>query len=752
MASLSPADLVQLRDTLAGRYRLDREIGRGGMAVVYLAEDLKHRRRVAIKVLRPELARSIGAARFLREIDIAAGLNHPHILPLHDSGETSPRSDGVPALLYFVMPFVEGETLRDRLTREKQLSLPEALRITEQVASALAYAHSLGIVHRDIKPENILMQAGQPVVSDFGIAAALRAAHGGPLTDPGFAVGTPAYMSPEQSAGESADARSDIYSLGCLLYEMLAGEPPYNGPTAQAIQARKVIDTVPRIRTIRDTVPEGVEAAIRRALAKVPADRFSTADEFAGALSRPAVLKAEARSVAVLPFLNLSANPDNEYFADGITEDVIAQLSKIRSLKVISRTSVMMFKRREQSLREIGALLSAATLLEGSVRREGDRVRIVAQLIDAETDQHMWAETYDRQLTDIFAIQSDVALQIALALRAELSPDERSRIHQGPTRDLQAYQLYLQGRHWFVRHTADGLRQSIDYFGRAIARDPAFALAHADLAQAYLEVALASGVGLMHPREAFAKATESVARALALDSALGEAHCMLGFLKYVHDFDWAGAEVEFKRALELSPGSADAHDLYGRLLAAQGRHDEAIRLEARAQELDPLSHRTDLASALLRAGRYEEAVGAALHAVELDPQYGRARATLGWAYLKVGRTEEGLAELEQGAALTQHDPMFLGQLGEAYGLSGQVDKAKDVLRRLTEHARHEYVTPYYRAYVYTGLGEYDLAIDCLEQSLAEGSGGLYGLKASFLFEPLHGHQRFEALLRRLNLA
>ncbi|HOX21270.1 MAG TPA: tetratricopeptide repeat protein, partial [Gemmatimonadales bacterium] len=367
------------------------------------------------------------------------------------------------------------------------------------------------------------------------------------------------------------------------------------------------------------------------------------------------------------------------------------------------------------------------------------------------TDRHLWAETYDRQLTDIFAIQSDVALQIAAALRAELSPDEERRVHREPTRDLQAYQLYLQARHWFVRHTADGLRQAIDYFQRAITRDPEFALAHADLAQAYLEVALASGAGLLHPREAYALAAKSVTRALELDGTLGEAHCMLGFLKYVHDFDWAGAEEEFKRALEFSPGSADAHDLYGRLLAALGRHDEAIRMEARAQELDPLSHRTDLASALLRAGRYEEAVSAARHAVELDPQYGRARATLGWAYLKLGRTEEGLAELEQGAALTQHDPMFLGQLGEAYGLTGNVEKARAVLHQLTEAARLEYVTPYYRAYVHTGLGEYDSAIDCLEQSLAEGSGGLYGLKASFLFAPLRGHPRFTALLKMLNL-
>jgi len=743
--------LKPLSAALAGRYRIERELGRGGMAVVFLAEDLKHRRHVAIKVLRPELAKSIGSSRFLREIEIAAQLSHPHIVPLFDSGETGKRGSGEETFLFFVMPYVEGESLRDRLAREKQLPIEDALRITRGVADALEYAHRAGIVHRDIKPENILLQSGHPVVSDFGIASAVQAAAGEPLTDPGFAVGTPAYMSPEQSVGEPVDARSDVYSLGCVLFEMLAGDPPFTGSTAQAIHARKVMDTVPRLRTVRELVPEGVEQVVRTALARVPADRFASVAEFSTALARAGLARAPTRSVAVLPFLNLSAVPDNEYFADGITEDVIAQLSKIRSLKVISRTSVMMFKKREQSLKEIGAMLSAATLLEGSVRRVGDRVRIVAQLIDAETDQHLWAETYDRQLTDIFAIQSDVALQIATALRAELSPDEQSRIHREPTRDLQAYQLYLQGRHWFVRHTAEGLRQAVDYFKRAVEKDPGFALAHADLSQAYTELALASGGGLFRPEQAFALARESVSTALALDGALGEAHCMLGLLHYVRDFDWPAAEAEFRRALELSPNSADSNDLYGRMLAAQGRHDEAIPFVTRAQELDPLSHRTDLAAALLRAGRYEEARPAAEHAVALDPGYGRGHATLGWVYIKLGRVEEGLGELRQGAELTLGDAMFLAQLGEAYALTGRETEARDVLRRLEERSRQEYVTPYYFAYVYTGLGEFDKAIDCLEQCLVDHSGGLYGLKASFLFAPLRGHPRFEALLRTLRL-
>ncbi len=744
-------ELDRLRTALADRYRVEREIGRGGMAVVCAAEDLKHRRRVAVKVLRPEVALSIGPARFLREIEIAARLSHPHILPLYDSGEATMPGAGSP-FLYYVMPFVEGESLRDRLEREVQLPVDDALRIGRAVADALAFAHERGFVHRDIKPENILLQAGHPMVADFGIASAVHAAVGGRLTDPGFAVGTPTYMSPEQSVGEAVDARSDIYSLACVLYEMLAGAPPYTGATAQAIHARKAVESAPRLRVVRAAVPPHVEEAIRRALAFVPADRFATVQAFSAALAAPSGPAPAGKSVAVLPFLSLSADPENAYFADGITEDVIAQLSKVRSLKVISRTSVMQFRNREQSLREIGALLSAAAIVEGSVRRAGDRIRIVAQLIDAESDQHLWSETYDRQVTDIFAIQSDVALRIASALQAELSADEASRIRHAPTSDVTAYHLYLQGRYWFVRHTPEGLRQCIGFFQRALERDPGFALAHADMGLLYLELALASGGGLFRPDEAFAKAEESVQRALALDPMLGEAHCVLGFLRFVRDFDWVAAEAEFKRALELNPGSADAYDLYGRMLAALGRHEEAIPMVRRGHELDPLSHRTDLASSLLRAGRTAEALEAARHAVEVDPEYGRARATLGWALFRSGDQEAGLAELERGAALAAGDLMFLAQYGEALGLAGRTAEARDVLRRLDDAARTQYVTPYYRAYVLTGLGEHDRAIDCLEQALAEHSGGLYGIRASFLFEPLREHPRFIALLRKLNLA
>jgi serine/threonine protein kinase/tetratricopeptide (TPR) repeat protein len=747
-----PSDqLARLGTALAGRYAIEGELGRGGMATVYLADDLKHRRKVAIKVLRPELTEVLGPERFDREIQIVAGLNHPHILPLYDSGAAE-------QLLWFSMPYIRGETLRQKLSRERQLPIDQAIGIVRQVASALDHAHAHGLIHRDIKPENILLHEGEAMVSDFGIALDSGAGRRGGgaeerLTGTGISLGTPQYMSPEQSTGErTVDARSDVYSLGCVLYELLAGEPPYTGITAQVVIAKRFTDPIPRVRRLRATVSPAVEQAIMKALATTPADRFPSAAAFIEALTASAGEQPRSPSVAVLPFRNLSADPENEFFADGITEDVIAQLSKIRSLKVISRTSVMPFKKREQSLREIGATLQVATLLEGSVRRAGDRVRIVAQLIDAEADQHLWAETYDRQVTDIFAIQTDVALQIASALEAELSPAERTRIHRKPTSDVRAYQLYLHGRQFYSRYTGESIQKAIEYFRKAIAVDPDYALAHTGLALAYAELAAGEGSSALRPDLAHQEAKQAITRALALDGQLGEAHSVLALLKFTRDFDWAGAEREFKLALELSPGAADIYDHYGWLCGALERWDEALALVKRAQELDPLMHRADVATTLLRAGRYPEALEAALRCVEFEPDFARGCSTLGWAYLKSGMPDQGLAELVRATALAPENVMFRAQLGQAYAMAGKTADAREMLRQLEQLSQKRYVSPYHMAYVYTGLGETDRAMDLLEQAFEERAGSVYGIKGSFLFTTLHSHPRFQALLRKMNLA
>jgi TolB-like protein/Flp pilus assembly protein TadD len=444
----------------------------------------------------------------------------------------------------------------------------------------------------------------------------------------------------------------------------------------------------------------------------------------------------------------LSADPESEIFADGITEDIIAQLSKVRALKVIARTSVMPFKKREQSMREIGARLGAATLLDGSVRRIGDRVRIVAQLVDAESEQQLWAETYDRQLTDIFEIQTDVALHIAGALEAELSVEEQNRIRKEPTRSIASYQLYLQGRYWFLRFNPIGFQRAIEYFGRAIAGDSGYALAYVGIAMAYAELVES---GALAPDIGRPLATQAADEALRVDPGLAEAHCAVAHLTSLWDFDWERAEAGFRRAIALNPSSADAHDLYGRMCAAQQRFDDALALQRRAQELDPLAHRLDVATTLLRAGRYAEAEAEAARAVEFEPEYDRTHATLGWAQFKQGDVAHGLASLERAVALSPNDTQWLAQLGEARALSGDVAGARDILRQLEERTKTGYVSPYHLAFVYTGLGEHQRAIALLERAFDERAGAIYAIKGSFLFAPLRDDARFKALLARINL-
>ena len=742
-----------------GPYEITAKLGEGGMGVVWRAKDSRLGREVALKVLPGEFAADPERLdRFEREARLLARLNHPNIAQIHGLEV----GGGTRAI---VMELVEGPTLGERLA-EGALSLTEFLSLAAQIAEALAEAHAGGIVHRDLKPQNIKLTPGGKVkVLDFGLAkqdVAVRAPNEqsttlSGATQAGAVLGTVGYMAPEQVRGETVDARADIFSFGCVLHEMLTGQRAFARPSPIETMTAILHDVPPAPSRIRRDVPPGLDRLVARCLEKVPANRFQSARDLAFALAAfvpggPAGPdRPRSASVAVLPFVNLSADPENEYFADGITEDVIAHLAKVRSLKVISRTSVMAFKKRDRSLREIGEKLGASTLLEGSVRRAGNRVRIVAQLIDAASDEHLWAETYDRDLTDIFAIQTDVALQIASALRAELSSDERARVRRQPTADLEAYELYLRGRSSFYRFTAEGFGRSLAEYERAVVRDPGFALAWAGIAQVHAESCVQGTVG-SSPEEAVRRAKEAVARALALDDELAEAHGVAGLIRFAFDFDWHGAEQELLKAIELSPGSADVHDHYGWLLSSLERYDEALREVRRARELDPLLIQSDVGTTLLRAGRIEEALEEARRAVAVAPGSTRCQSNLGWALILRGESAEGIAALERARALAPGDTIFLAQVGQAYGLAGEAGKARGILEQLRERATREFVSPYHFAYVHTGLGEADAAIDWLERAFERRSGAIYGIKGSFLFRSLRSHPRFEALLRRMNLA
>jgi serine/threonine protein kinase/tetratricopeptide (TPR) repeat protein len=742
-----------------GPYEITAKLGEGGMGVVWRARDSRLGREVALKVLPEGFATDPDRlARFEREARLLAQLNHPNIAQIHGLEV----SGDVRAI---VMELVEGPTLAERLA-EGPMSLPEFFSVSSQMAQGLAEAHDNGIVHRDFKPQNVKIAPGGRVkVLDFGIARreAVPASRGDESTtltsdtQAGAVLGTAGYMAPEQVRGEVVDTRADLFSFGCVLQEMLTGERAFARKTPIETMAAILHEAPPAPGRSRRDLPAGLDRLVGRCLEKDARNRFQSARDLAFALEAASTAgaaappRSRAASVAVLPFVNLGGDPENEFFADGITEDVIAHLARVRSLKVISRTSVMAFKTRDRNLREIGEKLGAATLLEGSVRRVENRVRIVAQLIDGASDEHLWAETYDRDLTDIFAIQTDVALQIAAALRAELSSEEKERVTRQPTADLEAYELYLRGRSWLTRFTLEGFRRGLANFERAIARDPGFALAHASVAQVYVEQIIQGNVG-MSPEDSIRLAKEAVARALELDGELAEAHEIAGLVLFVFDFDWPRAEREILKALELSPGSADVHDHYSWLLGSLGRFDEALREVRRARELDPLSVQSDVATTLLRAGRFEEALEDARRSVESEPGFPRCHSNLGWALIKLGRTAEGMASLERAEELSPDSTMFLAQLGQARAMAGETDQARRILAQLHYLAKSQFVSPYHFAYVHTGLGEADAAIGWLERAFERRSGAIYGIKGSFLFTALRGHSRFEVLLGRMNLA
>jgi TolB-like protein/Tfp pilus assembly protein PilF len=752
--------LDRLRTALVERYTIDRELGRGGMATVYLAQDLKHHRSVAIKVLRPELAATLGPSRFLREIQIAAGVNHPHILPLHDSGE----ADG---FLYYVMPYAEGESLRVRLRREHQISISEALQIVRQVADGLSYAHSRGLVHRDVKPENILLEHGHAVVADFGIARAVHAAGQTSITETGIAVGTPAYMSPEQASGTgTVDGRSDIYALGCVLYEMLAGEPPFTGPTVQAIVAKRLTEPVPQITSTRDTVPAAVQGVLERALARVPADRFATAEELVGALEVPDLaVRAKApgtaerraagsgRSVAVLPFTNLSPDPDNEYFADGMTEEIINALARFEDLHVAARTSSFAFKGKQEDLGVIAEKLGVGVVLEGSVRKAGNRLRITAQLVNVADGYQLWSDRFDRTLDDVFAIQDEIARAIADRLRVSLGTVGDGPVVKPPTENLRAYELYLRGRFFWSRR-GSALLQGLQCFQEALALDPEYALAHAGVADAHT---LLGFYGAMRSNEAMPRAKDAARRALALDENLAEAHSSLGLVCWMFDWDWDAAEIEFQRAIAINPKLVAARYWYaGYLSFIRGRFDEAVAEARQAVELDPLAAypRVQLSTALYVARRFEEAAAEAEAAVRADPSFFLAHRHLGLALLDLGRIDDALVTLKRAVDLSDRNPWTVGELCRAYGHLGRVEEALALYEELESRSSTEYVQPIWLATAAWAVGLRDASFAWLERSLDEHDALLWALK----FWPALGRDRwredprFEKVLERVGLA
>jgi len=762
------------------RYRLLEEIGGGGMGVVYRARDEHLERDVAIKVLRSAARMDESARmRFRREARALSLLSHPSISTVFDFDS----EDGVE---FLVMELVEGQSLQGRL-RGTPLPEREVADLGGQVAAALAVAHEQGVIHRDLKPGNVMVTPkGRVKLLDFGLALLCPGAAASPetrsLTELGHVIGTLAYMSPEQLLGNESDERSDLYSLGVLLYEMATGRRPFESTLSTALvneilhtpaprPGTRGVQLTPLFETLLVSLLEkdpkrrpgsaaGVESVLRatqspEASAGQGAGPGDSADP---ATPPPSVVTAGATifapsgigSIVVLPLENLSRDPEQEFFADGMTEALITNLAQIRALRVVSRTSAMQYKGARKPLPQIARELRVDAVVEGTVARFGDRVRITAQLIEAASDRHIWARSYERDLRDVLALQGEVARAIADEIQVQVSQEERARLGSLRRVDPEAYELYLRGRHHWNRRTDAEIRKGIEYFQQAIAKDPGYAQAHAGLSRAYDTMGT---YNFLPPAEAFAQAAAEAARALELDSSLPEAHTALGGVRFTHYWDWEGAESEYRQALALDPNYPDAYHWYSDLLSAMGRAEEALAAIRRAHALEPLSLTINMSigTCLFYARRYDDTIAQQKGTLELDSTFTPALRNLGGAYEQKGMYAEAIEAYQKAMSLSPQDVSAKGLLAHAYAISGNQEEARRLLRELTDQSSRRFVSSYSLAAIHVGLGERDAALELLEKALRERDRGMAWIKVAPRLDPLRADPRFTDILRRMKL-
>lgn len=784
-----------------GPYEIIAPLGAGGMGEVYRARDTRLDRDVAVKVMPERVANDpLMSARFQREAKVVAALSHPNVLAVYDVGQ----QDGV---AYVVTELLEGETLRQTML-EGSLPTRKAIEVAVAVADGLAAAHARGVIHRDLKPENIFLTTdGVVKILDFGLArmdsevqSTANAAHTPTVTlntSPGTVLGTINYMSPEQIRAQKTDARSDVFSFGCVLYEMLTGERAFQGETSADTMTAILREAPKSVRSSRRAIGPELERVIDRCLEKKAEARFQSSHDLAFTLRsiladsgsnvpreapRPArrvglivgliaaailfvggffVVQRERRqsrfearatigSIAVLPLENVSRDPEQEYFVDGMTEALISDLAKIGGLKVISRTSVMRYKATTKSLPEIAKELNVEAVVEGSVQRVGERVRITAQLIHAATDQHLWSDTYDRDLRDILGLQSEVARAIAQEIKVTLTPQEQARMAAAHTVNPEAYQAYLKGRFYWNKFTPDALQKATEYFEQAVSLDPEWPLGYAGLAETYTVM---PHFASMRPGEAIPKARAAAAKALELDRSLGEAHSSLAWIATTYDWDWPAAKREFEQAISFNPNHPTAHLRYGLFFQYTGRHEDAIREMTRAQVLDPLApiNGTAAAEVFYLAGQFEQAEALLRKTLELSPDFAFAHNGLAKALVLQGGFSEATTEAREAVRLSNNAYRFVATLGYVCAKAGQPEEARRILDEFASRSADAYVAPTYLAIVYAGLDESDRVFDWLEKAYQERDVLLPITLNEPILVPVRADPRFIDLVRRVGL-
>jgi len=745
-----PKEELTTGTSYAGRYQIIEELGKGGMGKVYKAHDTEINEKVALKLIKPEVAADKKTVeRFRNELKLARKISHKNVCRMYHLSKTEDAQ-------YITMEYVPGEDVKSLIRKIGQLPIAKALSIAQQVCEGLDAAHKLGVVHRDLKPQNIMIDdKGNARIMDFGIARSLKAKG---ITEAGVMIGTPEYMSPEQVEGQETDHRSDIYSLGVILYEMVTGRVPFEGDTTISIALKHKKETPPNPREFNAQVPEDLSWLILRCMEKDKERRYQEAIELFSELDEIGKEKPKTRrisemdwknSIAVLPFADLSPQKDQEYFCDGLSEEIINALTKIKDLRVVARTSAFSFKGEKMDVRDIGKKLNVETVLEGSVRKAGNRLRITSQLINVADGYHLWSEKYDRDMEDIFAIQDEVTLAIVDRLKGKLFGGEKAELTKRHTENLEAYNLYLKGRHLLRELTKETLQKGIECLQKAIEIDPNYAMVYIGIASYY------NNLGFYHflpPKASFPKAKEAAEKALEIDDSLAEAHAALGFFKMLYEWDWEGAEMEYKRAIELNPGYATGHNLYAHYLMIMGRSEEATAENRHAQELNPLSRNVGLmrANILWGARQYDQSIAEFKKLLEMSPSFYVGHYWCAFAYALKGMLDEAIAAVEKAMAMSgRGTPLMLMAFGIIHAFAGKRKEAEKALQKMMEQSKQTYVAPWMMAAIHAGLGEKDKAFELLEKSYKMRDHWLTYLKVSPVVDNLRSDPRFKVLLKKM---